>query len=705
MEDLKMKKLFYLIGAFLMLAACGKNAVPDQPVIPGDPAEEITGFKVSLTISRTEAFDDEPGTKATFKKEWADGDIVFVFFQGVAAPKYLEMKYSGATKEFIATFRNGLAVSDLGSAGTMTAVYLPYGSSCDVVSNKGHFQFDPEYYGIYYLAEQVAYTCNSGVLSGKLNLAAPELESGKYIHFDASGCDAAHAYTLYQDFVGEIVCTGVMANGTVPSQVGTPGEGVFGYKDAANGFLSFSGVLDAAVVGKNADYQFSINDETASVLYTRDAGKRTLSASNYIGIGDLKGSKWNATEYVDLGVKVDGDPVYWATKNLGATAETGEASWGNYYAWAETTGYPVTGSFKNYSCEHTFDTEPSGYELDGDYLALASDPAHAALGGLWRTPSKEDFEALASAATWEFDRAIGTVAHEYVDMGYHVGWAKYNLGASSDHEPGAFYSWGETATKDGFWSTTYVGDHVTDPATAIWGAPWRTPTRVEFNFLISGYTNYNVNFYRGEWTTDMYGISGFNGYSVMTDENPVGFGKTVLLPAAGFISGSAHKDNGSFGYYWTSMPYRVDETHHFYYRVGNNCGFDELSDSYGLSIRPVLDLGSVNAGVTFTGKNAGYTDKTLFLPAAGQVDGTQAEGQGFYVYYWSSKRTSDGNAWRCASSNYYPSIWGENTQGQMHAGLPVRPVFSLKVPPIESYSFGDTVSGSDYSGGDDPFDF
>ena len=106
-EDCIMKKVFYLIGAFLMLAACSKNAATDQPAIPDHPAEDAAGFKVSLTISRTDAFGGEPETRATVKKEWADGDVVFVFFQGVAAPKYLEMKYTGG--EWVATFKNDLS--------------------------------------------------------------------------------------------------------------------------------------------------------------------------------------------------------------------------------------------------------------------------------------------------------------------------------------------------------------------------------------------------------------------------------------------------------------------------------------------------------------------------------------------------------------------------------------------------------------------
>lgn len=44
---------------------------------------------------------------------------------------------------------------------------------------------------------------------------------------------------------------------------------------------------------------------------------------------------------------------------------------------------------------------------------------------------------------------------EYVDMGLSVDWATCNLGATSSHEAGLFYAWGETETKDYFGRDNY----------------------------------------------------------------------------------------------------------------------------------------------------------------------------------------------------------------------------------------------------------
>ena len=87
----------------------------------------------------------------------------------------------------------------------------------------------------------------------------------------------------------------------------------------------------------------------------------------------------------------------WAKKNLGATAVTGEGSYGNYYAWGGTTGYPLEGNFTDgYTVTHEFssDTVP-GYEVDEDgNLKPEYDAAHVALKGIWRMPAKAEFTAL-----------------------------------------------------------------------------------------------------------------------------------------------------------------------------------------------------------------------------------------------------------------------------------------------------------------------
>lgn len=685
-----MKKAFVIIGALLMLAACSKNAVTDQPVIPDNPTEDTAEFKVSLTISRSDAFGSEPETKATVKREWADGDVVFVFFQGVAAPKYLEMKYSSATQEFTATPRNDLSVSDLGSSGTMTAVYLPYGSTSTVSSDEGNFRFEPMYQGFYLQDDQAEYTCDGEELKGTLNLSAPELADGaKYIHFDVSGYDAAHAYTLYQDYVGAVCFIGVMSNGIVPINIGTPGGAIPGYADADKNILSFSGVLDVDAVGQAKDYQFSINDETASVLYTRDAGTKTLSASKYIGLGSISSSTWNATEYVDLGITSDGVRLLWATKNLGATAESGEGSWGNFYAWSETTGYPLSGTFKNYSSSHAFDEVPDYTTDPWGQLPIENDPAHAALGGLWRTPTWEDFNLLSSNTTSQIDRAMPAVTNEYVDMGNYVGWATYNLGASSVYELGNLYAWGETESKSQFKENNYTGDNSTDPATAVWGAPWRTPTSDEAQSLL-------VN------STISYG----NGYYVVEtgEGNPAGFGKAVVFPDAGY-GDEWGRVTGSSSKYWTSTAYANDENWQdvlSFFGLYGNYGVYGTPNYTGASIRPVLDLGSANAGATFTSRTTG---KTLFLPAAGYIESNNPQLQGFKGFYRTSNRTTflSDDMGSCYTFSYYYSA----TTGEPHAlkdGLPVRPVFTLDVQDV-MHEFPGGLNASDYHDSGDPLEF
>ena len=199
---------------------------------------------------------------------------------------------------------------------------------------------------------------------------------------------------MYQDYMKPISLTSIALDGSVNKNVGSKGDAIPGYEDAT--FVSFSGVLDKSAKTEK-DWQFSINDVTASVLYTRDAGNRTVSKNKYIGIGNISTATWNANEYVYLGfTNFKGERVMWAKKNLGATAESGEGSYGLYYEWGDTNGYAISGIYGNYTCEHTFPTTATTIDLDhfenvGEHsqkkLKPEYDPAHVALKGLWRMPT------------------------------------------------------------------------------------------------------------------------------------------------------------------------------------------------------------------------------------------------------------------------------------------------------------------------------
>lgn len=373
-----MKKVFVILLASLAFFSCVQ--LLESPVTDDSDPE----FKVSLTVDRDGAFDTPVGTKATVKSAWATGDVIFVFFKMAVAPKYLEIKRTRSG--WASTPKNGLQISDLGESGEMTALYMPYGNDIEISGKDGNFYFSRTYSGLFYVTESVPYTVEDKELKGALNLSAPPLSGNdKFIHFDISGYDR-HRYVMYQDYVKPLTIGGMNSFFQLKYQSGSAGDAIEGYIDDANGIVSFSGILDERFVGNSVDFEFSINDVTDRVLYTRDAGVRTLSESKYIGIGSLADAKcWIATEYVPL-VTIGSELLCWARKNLGATAESGEGSYGYFYSWCDLNGYPLQGTFGHYSCEHAFNPFP--------YVTPEDDGAHHVLKGLWRMPSYYEMHKL-----------------------------------------------------------------------------------------------------------------------------------------------------------------------------------------------------------------------------------------------------------------------------------------------------------------------
>lgn len=419
-----MKKITTIILGALFLGACNDEKLG---INSSNIFQETEGIKVNLTIARSDVTD----TKATVKTAFADNDVVYIFFKGIAAPKYLEMKYNSSESTWTATAKNELSASDLSNAADkrMTAVYLPYGSNATVVADEGAFKFQNgsgnplNYKGYYLQAEQVAYTYEADVLSGSISLIACALDDNKdkLIHFDISGFTSGHSYKLYQDYVKPLAFTSVLADGSVSKSEGSLGEAVIGYEDGL--MMSFSGILDASAVGKDVDYQFTIDDLTSSILYTRDAGTKMLSVSKYLGIGSIRDSeKWNATVYVvDLGLSVN-----WATFNVGATTPEEQ---GDFYAWGEIEPYYEDGYALENPQAHWKEGKSEGYSWssykycngsqntltkycdDDSYgyngftdakkvLEPEDDVVCVKWGGNWRMPTKEEWKELSDNCTW-----------------------------------------------------------------------------------------------------------------------------------------------------------------------------------------------------------------------------------------------------------------------------------------------------------------
>lgn len=187
-----------------------------------------------------------------------------------------------------------------------------------------------------------------------------------------------------------------------------------------------------------------------------------------------------------------------------------------------------------------------------------------------------------------------------VDMGLSVKWASYNLGASKPEEPGDFYAWGETQTKDSFTEYNYLlhgkynsTDGLTtllpadDAATANWGEGFRMPTCGEKHELLLSTDRYYL---------DYHGVSGVLFVSQVN-------GNMIFFPfAGGKVGSNIQRANDLIGI-WTSTAHENDESAYIMCNIIANsgilekAGFDmdgiagsfNLSStrSYGYMIRPV----------------------------------------------------------------------------------------------------------------------
>ena len=285
-----MKKIFAFLCALAALAACRRVDLQESITLQ-NAQEEI---KVNLTINRADAFGEEPGTRATFKDAWSEGDVVFIFFRGVAAPKYLEVQYTEG--QWVPTPKNGLTLSDLLAAFDqgymeMTGVFLPYANDAVVFADNGRFYFeDLQYSGLFYFHDWCWWSYYDDELHGTLTLTVPSIpETNRYVHFDVTGYTDGHKYTFTQEYVRPLEFLFV-SDWVHPmfSPYYDPGSQIPGYIDKSRSIISFSGVLDGSAVGASKNYTFNILDETTGTRYTRTVPSKTITKHLAIGLGNLK---------------------------------------------------------------------------------------------------------------------------------------------------------------------------------------------------------------------------------------------------------------------------------------------------------------------------------------------------------------------------------------------------------------------------------
>lgn len=221
----------------------------------------------------------------------------------------------------------------------------------------------------------------------------------------------------------------------------------------------------------------------------------------------------------------------------------------------------------------------------------------------------------------------------YVDLGLSVKWATYNIGASVPEEYGDYYAWGET--------DTHYNDGDAQKKTGVsWksgksGYIWQTYKHCTF-----------INDYSYGFTKYVSEVGAYNkGYNGEYDN------KFVLEPEddVAYIK---------YGEGWR-MP-TIEEFKELY----DNCNISTTSNYNGTGVK----------GVIFTSKIEGYTDKSIFLPAAGDRSSKDLNDFNSYCRYWTSSLVSDNGTSTSRAWIFILSSTTKLMDNDRYMGCSVRPV-------------------------------
>ena len=415
---------------------------------------------------------------------WQTGDVLFVFFSGQAAPKYLEMKWNGTAWD--CTPKNGLSLA-ASETGTMRAYYLLSGSDASIAADGADFAFSVA--ADCYLSASLPYTVSNGTVRGSFD---PTLPTGNYVLFladDNASADAA--IELREPHLTPIALSAVDADGLpVPGSVihGAPLAG-YACTGAKKGY-AFYGMLSEDAWGLATDYRFTLVqdgwqgtysclDLRGRILYVDDMSSR---------IDALPTSGWKAiTDYkpIDLGLDVDMPDgtkkrVYWSSCNVGAE---NPQNYGSYFAWGEVEKkFEEVCTWADYKWGDG--TVFSKYTVTGATLLPEDDAARKNLGACWRMPASSEWTALldTNCFDWKWsDDYDETGTKGMVVTSKLAGCTGHSIflpaagGWHYDADDGVVHKRG---TIGNYWTPTLSADHV-DDACYIYFSSSESETRTD----------------------------------------------------------------------------------------------------------------------------------------------------------------------------------------------------------------------------------
>ena len=112
-------------------------------------------------------------------------------------------------------------------------------------------------------------------------------------------------------------------------------------------------------------------------------------------------------ESVDLGFTVNGDPLLWATRNVGAQSP---GDFGGLYGWGDASGYHTETNPVFYPARHPANIVGKN---NNSISGTRCDIAYCMWGFRWRIPSKAEWEALVANCTWQKKKVDGNWGMEF----------------------------------------------------------------------------------------------------------------------------------------------------------------------------------------------------------------------------------------------------------------------------------------------------
>ena len=221
--------------------------------------------------------------------------------------------------------------------------------------------------------------------------------------------------------------------------------------------------------------------------------------------------------------------------------------------------------------------------------------------------------------------------HEYVDLGLSVKWATCNVGASKPEEYGDYFAWGAT-------------EPLYQPGYAQSSSPvWKSGKTGGYNLLNAPYQTANTTSYSSiRWTKYLGSTTSSFKDPSATNSDAL---KTVLDPE----DDAAHVNWGGS---WRMPTY------------------EELNELCTNCTWTWTTINGIN-GYKVQSKKSGYSDRWIFLPAAGCRYSTDLNYVGSYGGYWSCSLYTD-NPVDAYDLGFYSGNYG--TDDYRYFGQSVRPV-------------------------------